>query len=85
MFLVLTATPEQFEDVYRILVDDLAVLGFELSRRDESPTPQNVEVFSVAEYEALVSSDHREEIKIALEVARSLLAGEGAGSAERAS
>jgi hypothetical protein len=69
VFYVLTDTPEQTEDVFRILVDDTKVVSFELKRDSSEALPADVQIYTVDEYKNAVSGLAKTELKIALELA----------------
>lgn len=74
VFYVLTDTPEQFEDVFRILVDDKTVVAFELERRDPKALPTEIRQYSVKEYmDAIGSGLSGMKLRLALELARQAL------------
>jgi hypothetical protein len=71
---VLTDTPEQNSDVFRILVDDQIVVGFELDRDNSEASPEEVQTFSVKEYmKATGGGLAAAELRIAIELAQSEL------------
>jgi hypothetical protein len=71
VFYVLTDTPEQLEDVFRILVDDEKVVGFELERQDPKALPTEIQQYSVEEYmNAIGGGFSGMKLRFALELAR---------------
>lgn len=71
VFYVLTDTPEQFEDVFRILVDDKMVVAFELERRDPKALPTEVRQYALGEYmDAIGSGLSGIKLRLALDLAR---------------
>lgn len=70
VFQVITFTPEQNEDVVRVLVDDQAVAGFELARDDATAAPQDVVLYSVAEYQRHLNGRTAKDFRVALEFAQ---------------
>lgn len=68
-FYVLSDTPEQFEDVFRILVDDRYVVGFELPRGDHTH-PISVQIYTINEYRDAISPEGRAELAAMLEIAK---------------
>lgn len=71
---VLTDTPEQTSDVFRVLVDDRLVVGFELTRGATDATPIDVQIYSVEEYRRAIGRGIAEqELRIASELARDSL------------
>ena len=71
VFYVLTDTPEQFEDVFRILVDDKLVIAFELERNNLEALPAEVRQYSTEEYRKAIGGGFSgAKLRIALELAR---------------
>jgi hypothetical protein len=71
VYYVLTDTPEQMADVFRILVDDKMVVGFELHRDDPEVRPIDVQLYSVEDYRKAIGGGRSEaELRMALELAR---------------
>ena len=71
VFYVLADTPEQFEDVFGILVDDRMIVGFELARDDPEALPEDVDQCSVEEYRRTYDDEFvQAKLRIALELAR---------------
>lgn len=77
VFYALADTPEQITDVFRILVDDRLVVGFELSRRDLDAAPEEVVIYTIDEYSKAIDGGGMAEhsFPIALELAKADLAG----------
>lgn len=74
VYFVLTDTPEQTSDIFRVLVDDKAVVAFELDRSDAAAMPSDTMVYSVEEYRKAVRGGLAEtELRIAIELAREAL------------
>jgi hypothetical protein len=70
-YYVLADTPEQTTDTFRILIDDDAVVGFELERDDPEALPKEIQTYSVQDYRKAVEGGLGEvELRIALELAR---------------
>jgi hypothetical protein len=68
---VLTDTPEQMEDVFRILVDDTVVVGFELQRDSSDASPTEVQQYSVQDYRKAIGGRlSKARLRIALELAQ---------------
>lgn len=74
IFHCLTHTPEQYEDLLVILVDDRMVVRFELPRHLPSPSPTEVEIRSLADYRrAIGQGRHRIFVDLAAASARALI------------
>ena len=72
----LTHTPEQCEDLLVILVDDRAVVSFELPRDVRQPSPTEVEIWSLEDYRRAVGQGrHRIFVDLAAAQAREVIAG----------
>jgi hypothetical protein len=72
VYYVLTDTPEQTTDIFRILVDDKFVIGFELERDNAESLPTDVQQYSVDDYRKAVGRGglSEAELRIALKLAR---------------
>jgi len=71
VYYVLTDTPEQFTDVFRVLVDDKVVVGFELERKNPDAPPTDIEQYSVEDYrKASRGGISGATLRIALELAK---------------
>ena len=71
VFYVLEDTPDQYEDVLGILVDDKMIVDFELTRGDPDALPMDVNRHSVEEYRETITDDFmKARFRIALELAR---------------
>jgi hypothetical protein len=74
VYFVLTDTPEQTSDIFRVLVDDRLVVAFELDRSDDAAVPTETKVYSVEEYRKAIGGGLAEtELRIATELAREAL------------
>lgn len=72
---VLTDTPEQTTDVFRVLVDDKVVVAFELDRNDVEAVPTEIVVYRVDEYRRALGDQLAErELNIAIQLAREEIA-----------
>lgn len=73
VYFVLTDTPEQTSDIFRVLVDDASVVAFELDRSDDA-VPTDIMVYSVEEYRKAIGAGLAEtELRVATELAREAL------------
>ncbi|MFY7760369.1 hypothetical protein [Aquidulcibacter sp.] len=74
VFFVLSDTPEQTSDIFRVLVDDKSVVAFELDRSDGSKAPTAVIVYSVDDFRRAIGPRLAEkELQVAIELAREAL------------
>ena len=74
VYFVLTDTPEQTSDIFRVLVDDRSVVAFELERSNNTALPTEVMVYPVEEYRKAIGRGLAEtELRIAIELAREAL------------
>ncbi len=67
---IMNWTPEQGEDIYRLLIDTNMIIGVEIDRYDLECLP-SVEKFSFKEYERSLSKTGRIKLSVALELAKS--------------
>ena len=68
---MLAHTPEQGEDIFRILVDGEKVVGFDLQHGDGDRIASNVRVLSIKDYERKVGGrEGRLLLAIALELSK---------------
>jgi len=68
-YIVLQDTPEQFSDIYRVLVDGKAVVGFELMRQGDG-RPTNMVICSVEDYRRRQRGLAMKKFIVAIELAR---------------
>lgn len=74
VFQVLNHIPEQYEDIYTVLIDDRTVVSFEISRAAGAMTIKELSVFSLSQYrEELGQGKRRIRLDRAAEDARKLL------------
>lgn len=71
---VLTETPEQTSDIFRILIDDKVVVGFELERGRAAAQPTEALQWSVQQYKDAVGNRAANKLAIAIELAKQELA-----------
>lgn len=67
---VLSHTPEQGEDIFRVLVDGNTVVGLELHQSDGEPPVSNVSKCSLKDYERAVSKQGRLQLAVALDLCK---------------
>jgi len=71
VYYVLSDTPEQTTDVFRVLVDDKAVAAFELNRKNLDAPPEEITVYTISDYKKAIGDGLAEaELRIAIELAR---------------
>lgn len=63
-------TPEQGEDIYRVLIDASTIAGVEVDRNDDE-CPPVIEDISLKEYEGKLSKAGRIKLGVAIELAKS--------------
>lgn len=74
IFHLLDRLPEQYEDLYTVLVDDRLVVRFEVPRTTESRTVRDFRIAQIAQYRnELGQGKHRIRLDQAIESARKLL------------
>lgn len=74
VFHVLNHIPEQYEDIYTVLIDDRSVVSFEIPRTAGALTVKELKVFSLSQYrDELGQGKHRIRLDRAAEDARKLL------------
>ena len=62
--------PEQTADVFRILVDNKMVVGFELDRNNFDAPPTDVQRYTVPDFRKVVGGLANAELRVALELPR---------------
>lgn len=67
---VLSWTPEQGEDIYRILINTSTIACVEVDRSDSTHTP-HIESLDLKEYEKRLSKTGRINLAVAIDLARS--------------
>jgi hypothetical protein len=70
VFYVLVDTPGQCEDYFSILVNDDAVIDFELERNNPAASPTEAERYSVDDWRGTVGEITQAKLRITLELAR---------------
>jgi hypothetical protein len=74
VFHVLNNIPEQYEDIYTVLIDDRSVVTFEIPRTAGALTVKELSVFSLSQYrDELGQGKSRMRLDRAAEDARKLL------------
>jgi len=71
IYYVLTDNPEQTSDIFRILIDNKIVIGFELDRNDPEAAPEEIQTYSVKDYRKAIGRGLAQvKLRIALELAQ---------------
>lgn len=77
VFHVLADTPEQFEDLLVLLVDEGLVIRFELPREGKTVWPRDVQTYPVSEFRYLLPQRERAKLNAAVESALAVLSRPG--------
>jgi hypothetical protein len=73
---VLAHTPEQGEDIFRILVNGESIVGFDLQQGDGERVASNVSVTSVKDYERMLHGrEGRLRLAVALDLSKKDISG----------
>ncbi|WP_288085734.1 hypothetical protein [Shinella sp.] len=68
---VLTDTPEQTFDTFRVLVDDQIIVSFELDRDSSEAIPREIQIYSIEDYRKAIGPGLAEvELRIAVKLAQ---------------